>query len=145
MASSTVSGKKRHSRVLLVSCALLLILPSCALAVLGAGAGAGYVIKRELDKEGALEAEVREDVDAVWLATIESLDILHDIKTDVVVQDFPREARAVIDTRDVTIAVEAYDLDRTILRVQARGPLGPDESVAQMVQDDIILRLTRRK
>ncbi|MFT5689983.1 MAG: hypothetical protein ACI8PQ_002833, partial [Planctomycetota bacterium] len=109
MASSTVSGKKRHSRVLLVSCALLLILPSCALAVLGAGAGAGYVIKRELDKEGALEAEVREDVDAVWLATIESLDILHDIKTDVVVQDFPREARAVIDTRDVTIVVEAYD------------------------------------
>ena len=119
----------------------LVAAPGCALAVLGAGAGAGYVITRELGDEGGLEAEVREDVDKVWLATIESLDILHDLNTEVVLQDFPREARAVVDGREVWVQVEAYDLDRTLVVVHARGPLGPDDKAERRLLDDLIARL----
>ena len=121
----------------------LFLVPGCALALFGAGAGAGYVITRELEGEGGLESEVREDVDVVWLASIESLDILHDLKTDVIVQDSPREARAVVDGREITLQVDAYDLNRTILRVQAQGPLGVDEDAARRVMEDIVARLKR--
>lgn len=117
--------------------------PGCALAVLGAGAGAGYVITRELEDGDGLEAEVQEDVDVVWIAAIESLDILHDLNTDVVLQDFPREARAVVDGRDVSVTVDAYDLDRTILRVRARTALAPDEELERQLLDDIVGRLER--
>jgi len=128
--------------LLLVGLPVLLLGPGCALAVLGAGAGAGYVITRELGEDGGLEAEVREDVEVVWLAALESLDILHDLNTDVVIQDvLPREARATIDTREVWVRVEAYDLDRTILRVHARGTFGPDPTTERLVLDDIIGRL----
>lgn len=117
---------------------LLLLTPGC---ILIAGAGAGYVISREISPADVYTAELKADVDHVWEATRETLEILADLHAEPEFTASPRTGKAKIDGSLVFVEVEAYDIDHTILRVKAEKVMVSDGRVAEMVQRKIIERL----
>lgn len=119
----------------------LLVLPtSCGLA---AGAGLGYVISREVLPGAVHEAHVAADVDLVWPMTMESLEILHDLGSEVSVTEGTRRVETRIDGSVVTVQVAAYEMDRTVVNVEAQGPLRDDPHTARVVLENILDRVER--
>lgn len=114
------------------------LLPSCVLA---AGAGIGYVISREVLTDSTHEAHVKDDVDRVWEMSRESLEILHDLNTEIVAAETGRQLDGKVDGSRVTITVEAFDYQHSILRVHAEGALSGDSETAARVLNDILARL----
>jgi hypothetical protein len=109
--------------------------------VLIAGAGAGYVISREISAGDIYSAELEADADHVWEATREALEILADLNCEPVFTSSSRTARAKIDGAEVVVEVEAFDLGRSLLRVQAKKLMHSDAHTAELVQRKIIDRL----
>ena len=110
----------------------------CILAI---GAGAGYVLSREVGPDEVQSVEVSKDVDRVWEATRESLEILHDLNTELVFTASPRTGKAVVDGAEVLVEVLAIDLDVTRIRIRADRALYKDAHIASMVERDILKRL----
>jgi len=98
---------------------LLLLLPlvgtGCA-AVLGVGAG--VVISQDMLDSNTFVAQLDEDVDVAWAMAKASLGKQSEIP--IRVDDDVRGAIATIDGAEVTVSVEAYDLNRCRLIVSAR-------------------------
>lgn len=113
------------------------VLPGCALV---AGAGVGYVVSQQVLGDVHV-SQVQDDVDRVWAVTQETLAVLVDPGTDLSIQDYPRVAKCRIGGAEVVVEVEAYDLDRTLLRVKAKKYLASDGATAAQVMGDIIERL----
>ena len=129
----------------LVAALALVCLPlgSCLVA---AGAGAGYLINREILKDRSHTAEVQDDVEPVYSIARETLGILIDPGTEVVTKSSPRTASGKVDGSDVIVTVEAFDLDRTTIRVKAETLLGNDDSdTAEHVLDEILRRLSAER
>ena len=106
-----------------------------------AGAGAGYLIHREVTDESH-SVQVQMDVDAVWASVRETLAIDADLNFEVEVADFPRVAKTRIDGADVRVEVEAYDIDRTLVRVRAaRFDIANDGPLAERTLNRILDRL----
>lgn len=126
---------------LLATLASLPLLGSCAAAI--AGVGAGLIISRDVLPNQTVVAQVDRDVDAVWPSVKETLAILNDLEAgDVVTSEFPRTAFGRVDGASIEVAVEAYDLDRTVIRVQAENRLGAsDVKSAERVLTRILERL----
>jgi len=122
---------------------LCLPLGSCVVA---AGAGAGYLINREVMEDRSHTAEVQDDAEPVFAIARETLGILIDPGTEVVTQSSPRTASGKVDRSDVTVTVEAFDLGRTTIRVKAETLLGNDDSeTAKHVLDEILRRLSAER
>ncbi len=120
----------------------LFLLPSgCAAAI--AGVGAGLIISRDVLPNETATAQVRLDVEAVWPSVKETLSILNDLQAgDVVFSEYPRTALGRVDGSRIDVAVEAYDLERTVIKVQAEARLGTsDLETAEMVLTKILDRL----
>ena len=99
----------------------LLPLSSCIVLV---GAGAGYVISQEVLPGSVHQAQVDRDVDTVW-AQVQTT--MHDMKVgDFETTDYPRRIETQVDGADVEVVVEAYDLNRTIIKVTAKRYLSFD-------------------
>ncbi len=128
----------RASRVLALSLAALLSGSSC---VLVAGAGAGYVISREITADKLYSIDVKVDVDEVWPATRESLEILHDLNTELRFTEQPRVGFAIVDGAEVTVEVLAIDLDHARVRIRARKPLVDAGRTAELVERTILAQL----
>ncbi len=117
--------------------ALAPALSGCALV---AGAGVGYVVSQQVLGDVNV-AQVRDDVDDVWASAQETLGFMIEPGTQMEIQDFPRIAKAKVNGAAVTVEVEAYDIDRTIIRVTAEKYLATDGRVASEVMTAILDRL----
>ena len=118
-----------------VALAALLCAPttSCILAV---GAGAGYLVSQEVLPNDVLQAQVQLDVDTVWS---QAQATLRDMKVgDFETTDFPRRIETTVDRCDVEVVVEAYDLNRTILKVRAERFTTSREETARKILNRIL-------
>ena len=112
-------------------------LPGCLAAAVGAGAG--LIASQELMDNNAYVSRLNKDVRKVWpvVKTFMSDASLELIEVDEEV----RLAKAKIDGASVTVSVEAYDLDKTIMRVSARKYGLNDGELARLIMERIHRRL----
>lgn len=131
-------------RALSKSLLLFPLAAACAAScvAVAAGAAAGYVITQEVLPNDVHTATIADDVDVVWAAAKETLTAL---STETpVVTEFPRIATGVVDGADVTVEVQAFDLDQTIVKVRAESFLTSRSFTAEKVLDRVIDRLPMR-
>jgi hypothetical protein len=103
------------------------LLSSCPALLVGAGAG--YIVSREVLPNDVHSAQVKLEVDPVWSAAQERMEILQDLEAgDIEVQDYPRVIHGVVGGSKVTVEVEVHDIDRTLIRVEARTRFGGNDS-----------------
>ena len=120
--------------------ATLLALPlfgACAAAVIGVGAG--LVVSQEMLDNNTYVSTVERDVSQVWpevkiYLSETSLDLIE-------VDEQLRTVKARIDGADVLATVEAWDMDRTVIRVQARKFGVNDGEMARQIMERIQQRL----
>ena len=119
---------------------LLLALASSGCVAVAAGATAGFLVSREVQADDVQSATVALDVDRVWKA---AQDLLRAKSSKpVLVETFPRVVRGVVDGADVSIEVQAYDLDRTVILVDARKMYMPAGETAERVLNALLDRLS---
>jgi hypothetical protein len=126
-----------HPAPLLLS--LLASLSAAGCIAVAAGATAGFLVSREVKAGDVQSATVALDVERVWSeaqATLRSLST-----KGVSVQSSPRIVKGVVEGADVSIEVQAYDLDRTVVLVEAKKTMQPVGTVAERVLDALLDRL----
>lgn len=130
---------KRHLPLL----ALAPLLTGCVLA---AGAAAGYVVSQKVLPNNVHMAQVALDVEEVWPSVKETVSFYQEPGSEPSVQEFPRRIEAKIDGANVTVEVEAIDVDRSTVRVSAEKYLGmgKDNATASKVMSGILDRLDKR-
>ena len=89
-------------------------------------------------------AQVSLDVDVVWPSSKETVGFHIDPCTELTIQEFPRQIEAKVDGARVKVEIEAHDLDRTLIRVQAEKFFANDDATADQIMDSIIDRLNAR-
>jgi len=103
----------------------------------------GYVVSQQVLPNDVHIAQVALSVDSTWRSVRETMDILVDPATELEVTDTPlRQVKAKVDGAKVQVEVEAHDLDRTVIRVQAERYLSGDNKTAGMVMNEILDRLS---
>lgn len=118
--------------------ASLLALPlvsSCAVV----GLGAGVVVSQELLDNNTYVSHIERDISFVWpevkiYLSEASLDLIE-------VDESTRTAKARIDGADVRASVEAWDMDRTIIRMEAKRFGVNDGEMARTIMERIHERL----
>jgi hypothetical protein len=103
-----------------------------------AGGVAAVVVSQEMLDNNTYVSHVNQDVTQVWPTTKvflaeQSLELIE-------ADDQARRATADVDGAKVTIAVEAYDLDKSVVRVAAKRYGVNDGDLARIITE----RLTRR-
>jgi hypothetical protein len=122
--------------LILASLCTLPLVSSCAALV---AAGAGVVVSQELLDNNTYVSHVQQDVSVVWP---EVKTFLSDSSLDLVdIDEELRVAKARIDGAMVTVAVEAYDIDYSVLRVSAKQYGVNDGEMAGVVMERIHRRL----
>ena len=86
-------------------------------------------------------AQVRVDADKAWPSVLETLSFFVDPGTELQMQDYPRIARAEVGNAKVTVEVEAYDLNLTLIRVHAERYFTNDNETAETLMRKILERL----
>ncbi|MFT7668237.1 MAG: hypothetical protein ACI8X5_000926 [Planctomycetota bacterium] len=122
-----------RTKALISILALPFLLPSCA-AVLGVGAG--VAISQDMSDSNAWTAQLPEDIDIAWATAKASLgkQSLIPIRID----DDRRAAVASIDGAEVTMTVEAFDINRCRLRISARKYGVVSSEIAELVFNRIL-------
>lgn len=117
---------------------LLLALLAAPLAGCGAllGVGAGIVISQEAIDNDTFVAHIDRDADIVWATAKSSLS--HQSTELMKVDEDLRRVEGVIDNADVTVSVEVYDLNRSILRVSATKYGVSNGEIAEMALNKIL-------
>jgi hypothetical protein len=124
-----------------ISLVLLLVLaPACALLV---PAGAGALAISSTNKDSTYIVQVRTGVELAWASSKTTLShlSLKPIDTD----DASRKAVAEIDNAKVTVTVEAFALDQSVIKVSAMKFALADAATATMVKDKILADLERTR
>jgi hypothetical protein len=106
-----------------------------------AGAGVGYVVSQQVLPNDVHVSEVADDVDTVWKSVRQSMMILVDPGHELEIKDMPRSIECKVDGASVKVEVEAYDINRTTVRVQAEKYLASDNATAGEVMDTILRHL----
>lgn len=122
--------------------ALFLALPfasSCAVA----GVAAGVVVSQEVLDNNTFVSHIERDVSFVWpevkiYLSEASLDLIE-------VDESKRTVKARIDGADVLASVEAWDMDRTIIRLEAKKFGVNDGEIARMIMERIHERLLDKR
>lgn len=118
--------------------ALLALSPACAVLV---PAAAGGLAISSVNKDSTYEVQVRAGVEVAWASAKTTLShlSLKPIDTD----DVARKAIAEIDNAKVTVTVEAYALDQSMIKVSAMKFAMQDGATAKMAKDKILADLER--
>jgi uncharacterized protein DUF3568 len=122
--------------------AALLAVPvfsSCLAAAVGVGVG--VVASQEMLDNNTYETRLNLDVKKVWP---EVKTALSDASLGVIeVDENVRMAKAKIDGASVTVTVEAFDENKTVMRTNARkyGGMLSDGEMARLIQERILRRL----
>jgi len=127
----------RSAIALTVLCALA---PACAVLV---PAGAGAVAATTAEKDSTYVVQVRVGVELAWASSKTTLS--HLTLKPIDTNDASRTAIAHIDNSVVTVVVEAYDLDQTMIKISAEKFAFGDAPTATMVKDKIVADLERKR
>jgi hypothetical protein len=123
-----------------ISLALLLSLaPACAPLVIGGGA---ILVSQSAIEDSTYVIQVKVGVELAWASSKTTLSHLSLKPIDV--EDSARKAVADIDGSKVTVTVEAYDLDQSVVKVSAMHYGIRDGATAAMVKDKILADLERK-
>ena len=118
----------------------LLGLPSCLLV---AGGAAGYVVSQEVLPGNVHTSIVTFDVDTTWASAQETM--RNKAEDGIKTTDYPRRIECEVAGAEVEVKVEAYDLNRSLLRVKASRFLSADNDVAKMILNKLIDDLGQRR
>ena len=122
--------------LLLAGLCTLPLFSSCVAVV---AAGAGLVISQELLDNNTYVSHVQQDVSIVWP---EVKTFLSDSSLDLVeIDEELRVAKAQIDGAMVTVSVEAFDIDYSVLKVSAKKYGVSDGKLAGVIMERIHRRL----
>ncbi len=119
---------------------LVLIAPlfqSCAAAALGVGAG--VLISQEMMDNNIYVGHLNADVNKVWSTTKTTLS--HSSLKPIDVDNEVRTANAEIDGAKVTVHVETYDLNRSLLKVSAKKYGVNNGEIAELTFQKIVAAL----
>jgi len=123
---------KKTLITLAAACGLALASSSC---IVLAGAGAGYLISQEVS--GAThQAQVQLDVNTVWDQAQET--VARHAEDGIKTTDFPRRIEAEVDGASVEVEVQAYDLNRTLIKVTASRYLSKDSEIASWLLNQVV-------
>ena len=123
---------------------LVLLLPLGSGCVgLVAGAGVGFLISQQVLPNDVHVAQIRMEAHRAWPGVTEALSFFVDPGEELVVQDYPRVARAKVGGAKVTVEVEAHDENVTLVRVGAERYFTADNDTAETVMRKILERLSR--
>lgn len=134
---------RKSDPILALALTLPTLLGGCAAAaVVGVGLGA-VVISQELTDSNVYVTHLSMNVKEVWptakiFLADQSLEL---IETD----EQARIAKARIDGANVTVAVEAYDVDKTLMRVSAKRYGVNDGDMARIITERITRRLDQQQ
>jgi hypothetical protein len=118
---------------------LCLPLVSCAGAIIGLGAG--LIVSQEVLDNQVYVTQLQADVGDVWAVAKRSLS---DMSTSVLEIDADvRMARGTVDKGNVTVTVEAFDLNRSVLKVKAVKYGLANGELAKVVSDRIVRNLEK--
>jgi len=124
-------------KLILVSLLALPVLPSCAGLVVGGVAG--IIASQELMDNNVYVTHIQKDVSFVWP---EVKTYLSDSSLDLIeIDEELRVANAKIDGAMVTVSVEAYDIDHSVMKVAAKKFGVNDGEIAGLVTERINRRL----
>ena len=132
-----------HLRTRLLASLLGLFLAAQGCAGLVAGAGVGFLISQQVLPNDVHVAQVRTEADQAWPVVHETLSFFVDPGTEMELQDYPRVARAKVDGAKVTVEVETYDYQVTLIRVYAERTFTADSELADMIMKKILERLAK--
>ena len=122
---------------------LALTAPLAAGCFVAAAAGAGYVVSTQVLPNNVHVAQVSLDVERVWPSVKETVGFFQSPGTELEIQEMPRSIQARVDGAKVQVEVEAYDIDRTVIRVVAEKYLAKDNATAAEVLQSILDRLNK--
>lgn len=120
-------------QAVVLSLACTLGLSSCELLV---GAGAGYAVSQELLPSEVQTSLELVDVETAWESAQETM--RQRAEDGIQTTDYPRRIECVVAGAEVEVQVEAYDLNRTLIRVRAKRYLLEDDNTARMVMNYIL-------
>lgn len=124
---------------LLVCVLALPFVPGCAAAAVGVGVG--LIVSQDVLDNNTYVTQLNKEVGHTW-QTVKMT--LSDESPQVIELDENlRVCRANINGSQVTVAVESYDHDTSIMRVSARRYGLNDGETARQVQESILIRLDR--
>lgn len=129
--------KPLHATLLL----LALLVPSACGVV--AGAGIGYVISREVLSGTVHQAHFAVEIEEVWALSCESLEVLHDVGSELVFDEDELLATAEVNGALVTLTVQPYDYARTVVRITAEDSIASDPGTGSLVMENLIDRVQR--
>ncbi len=106
----------------------------CAAAALGVGAG--VLISQEMMDNNIYVGQLNSDVNKVWSSAKTTLS--HASLKPIDVDNEVRTATAEVDGAKVTINVETYDLNRSLLKVTAKKYGVNNGEIAEMMFNKIV-------
>jgi hypothetical protein len=122
----------------LIACAALAALPALS-GCLAAGVVGGVVLSQELMDNNTYVSHLNRDAREVWATVKVSL---ADWSLEVIdYDDNARIAKADIDGSKVTVAVETYDLNKSVMKVSARKFGVSNGEMAQLITERLHARL----
>jgi hypothetical protein len=125
------------SKTLLSLVLLTPLFTGCAAAALGVGAG--VLISQEMMDNNIYVGQLNSDVNKVWSSAKATLS--HSSLKPIDVDNEVRSATAEIDGAKVTINVETYDLNRSVLKVMAKKYGVNNGEIAEMMFNKIVSEL----
>jgi hypothetical protein len=103
------------------------------------GGAAGVLISQEYLSGDVLVAHLRSDVDEVWLAAKETMEIYS--MDGYEVTETPRRIEGEFDGAKVEVEVQAYDYDHTVVRIDASKYMVGSTETAEDLLAKIVGRL----
>jgi hypothetical protein len=120
-----------------------LVLVPLTASCIGLAAGAGFLVSQDI-RGNEHTAHVTYDVDRVWPVAQSAVREMAGMNPVSVTSGVPRTIKTRIDGRDVTVTVEAYDVNQSLIRIQAWHLMVADSAQADRVRDRIIARLAQQ-
>ena len=124
---------------LLAVCLLLPLVTACAAAA--AGAVGTYWITQEGTDNSTYVAKVNHDVREVWTTT--KIALGQASEKPIAAQDDLRAATAEVDGGKVSVTVEAFDLEQSVIKVSAKKYGFNSGELAKLTLDRILGQLDR--
>ena len=103
-----------------------------------AGVGAGALVANDYLSDTPHVAHIPVDVEVIWPATVEHLSQMG--ATEMEIQNYPRLIKAKVYEGTISIKVEAYDLDHTVIRLQFRKTGLIDNTAGESILSELIHR-----
>jgi hypothetical protein len=115
--------------------AVLALVPSFQSCIVAAAAGAGAVVGNVMMEDNTFISHLNTDSQRTWVQTKATLS--RKSPKPIEVDENRRRATADLDGSIVTVTVETYDLNVSVLKVSAKKYGFPDNDIAKIIMDRI--------